>query len=61
MACSAATDGVITSGGGFSVYYPQPSYQSSVVQQYLNANITFPSSKQFNPSGRAYPGLFVSF
>jgi tripeptidyl-peptidase-1 len=43
-------------GGGFSNYFPQPSYQDPVVPNYLE---TLPSSfkGKFNRSGRAYPDV----
>ena len=45
------------SGGGFSIYSDMPSYQQSVVQQYLQQrSVPFPDKSLFNASKRAYPG-----
>jgi tripeptidyl-peptidase-1 len=54
----AALDGSFTSGGGFSNYFPRPSYQDSQVSAYLSANSNFGQyADQFNASGRAYPDI----
>jgi tripeptidyl-peptidase-1 len=47
--------GVITSGGGFSTYYPQPDWQKSAVDAYFEATST--PSPGFNPNGRAIPDI----
>ena len=36
VACTYATGGLISSGGGFSNWYPQPQYQTQAVDQYLS-------------------------
>lgn len=61
---TAATDAprksVITSGGGFSTVYPQPSYQRAAVQGYLSrmaGTSTLPPTSTFNSSNRAYPDV----
>jgi tripeptidyl-peptidase-1 len=46
-----------TSGGGFSNYAAQPSYQSTVVANYLKTESKLPPSTYFNASGRAYPDI----
>eukprot|EP01099_Mayorella_cantabrigiensis_P004343 TRINITY_DN325_c0_g1_i3.p1 TRINITY_DN325_c0_g1~~TRINITY_DN325_c0_g1_i3.p1 ORF type:complete len:577 (+),score=119.98 TRINITY_DN325_c0_g1_i3:87-1817(+) len=61
-ACQYDKGSVITSGGGFSIYFDRPTYQSTVVNQYLaNPNATstpwFPKSNNFNSFGRAYPDV----
>jgi tripeptidyl-peptidase-1 len=45
-------------GGGFSNYFPRPSYQDSVIPDFLN---TVPASFTgvFNRSGRGYPDVAV--
>ena len=43
-------------GGGFSNVFPMPDYQKQVVEAYLKSG-NAPSTKQFNPSGRAYPDV----
>ena len=49
--------GVITTGGGFSAYYPLPSYQSAAVKAYLASPQGKAAAPGFNPAGRAYPDL----
>jgi tripeptidyl-peptidase-1 len=47
-----------TSGGGFSYYFPRPSYQDAAVSQYLTNNNNFPAYAGFyNGTGRAYPDI----
>eukprot|EP01112_Ceratiomyxa_fruticulosa_P012404 TRINITY_DN3431_c0_g1_i5.p1 TRINITY_DN3431_c0_g1~~TRINITY_DN3431_c0_g1_i5.p1 ORF type:complete len:570 (+),score=138.61 TRINITY_DN3431_c0_g1_i5:94-1803(+) len=48
---------LITSGGGFSNYFPMPSWQSKYVQNYLSSGVTLPPSSMFNASNRAYPDV----
>ena len=47
-------------GGGFSTYYPTPSYQKDIVSEYFNglAADTTPTSG-YNPHGRAYPDVSI--
>eukprot|EP01065_Artemidia_motanka_P023375 TRINITY_DN2793_c0_g1_i1.p1 TRINITY_DN2793_c0_g1~~TRINITY_DN2793_c0_g1_i1.p1 ORF type:complete len:401 (+),score=116.11 TRINITY_DN2793_c0_g1_i1:382-1584(+) len=52
---SAAIRGSQFSTGGFSGVWPQPSYQASVVSEYLKTP-SLPKSL-FNSSGRAYPDV----
>jgi tripeptidyl-peptidase-1 len=59
IGCSSNTNGLITSGGGFSNLYGMHSYQKSAVATYFD---TVASSGQvpaagFNTTGRAYPDL----
>ena len=49
--------GVITTGGGFSGFYPQPTYQSSAVAAYLSSAAGTAAAAGFNRQGRAYPDL----
>jgi len=45
-------------GGGFSVFSPQPSYQTAAVQAYLNSGVTLPSrSVGWNPNNRGFPDI----
>jgi tripeptidyl-peptidase-1 len=47
-----------TSGGGFSNYFPRPSYQDAAVSQYLARNRNFRAYlPAFNLHGRAYPDI----
>jgi len=48
--------GIITSGGGFSTYFAQPSYQKAAVAKYFSRLKTQPRSG-YNPNGRAYPDV----
>lgn len=57
IACSSATGGGITSGGGFSDTFGMPSYQTSAVQSYVSNGPNVPPTSQFNTSGRAYPDV----
>eukprot|EP01034_Spumella_vulgaris_P029131 gene29131-36124_t len=56
VACEAQLGGVITTGGGFSTYYPQPSWQTQAVANYFG-NLTSQPVKGFNVKGRAYPDV----
>jgi len=46
-----------TSGGGFSTYVAQPSYQKDAVSAYLNSGVKLPPASYYNASGRAYPDV----
>ena len=59
IACQSQEGGVITTGGGFSTYYPTPSWQTDAVNAYFN---NIPASDQqpsagFNRNGRGYPDV----
>jgi len=45
------------SGGGFSNYAPQPSYQTAAVKAYLNSGVALPPSTYYNASNRGYPDV----
>eukprot|EP01126_Amoeba_proteus_P011930 TRINITY_DN14882_c0_g1_i1.p1 TRINITY_DN14882_c0_g1~~TRINITY_DN14882_c0_g1_i1.p1 ORF type:complete len:493 (+),score=75.74 TRINITY_DN14882_c0_g1_i1:82-1560(+) len=47
----------ITSGGGFSKWYTQASYQTPFVKQYLSTAPDLPPSSTFNTTNRAYPDV----
>jgi len=57
IVCSSGTGGLITSGGGFSTVFAQPSYQSAVVNQYLDSSVQLPPSSMYNGAGRGYPDV----
>jgi len=60
IACTSALGGGITTGGGFSTVFAQPSWQSSVVNSYVSAQQsqgTLPPTSMFNVAGRAYPDV----
>jgi hypothetical protein len=42
IACSSATGGLITTGGGFSTYVKRPDWQDAAVHAYLNGPTTCP-------------------
>jgi tripeptidyl-peptidase-1 len=48
----------ITSGGGFSGYYPAPSFQTSAISNYF-ATATIPVSG-YNIAGRGYPDISLA-
>jgi tripeptidyl-peptidase-1 len=54
IVCSSSTGGLITSGGGFSTVFNQPSYQSSAVSAFL-AQTQAPSG--YNAQGRGFPDV----
>ena len=56
VTCSYGTGARITSGGGFSNYITQPSWQSSRVSTYLTSGTLLPSVP-YKQSGRAYPDV----
>jgi len=58
-ACMSNTGGVITTGGGFSYFFKRPSYQDSVVANYLKNGPGLPPTNLFNSTGRGYPDVAV--
>ncbi|KAF8155015.1 family S53 protease-like protein [Mycena galopus ATCC 62051] len=46
-------------GGGFSNYFPTPSWQSSAVSTFLNTGIPAGFNGTFNATGRGYPDVAV--
>jgi len=57
VACQSNLGSQITTGGGFSTAFPQPSYQSVAVKGYLTTAPNLPPISNFNATGRAYPDL----
>ncbi|EGG16022.1 hypothetical protein DFA_09694 [Cavenderia fasciculata] len=60
---SVARNSIITSGGGFSNYQAQPSYQAKAVKKYLTKNCPFkslPPKYSYNASNRAYPDITLT-
>jgi tripeptidyl-peptidase-1 len=56
--CSSSTGGGVTSGGGFSDYYPMPHYQKAAYQAYFaNPAAKLPPSNMYNGGGRGYPDV----
>lgn len=58
IAESSSTGGLITTGGGFSTVWNQPTWQQTAVQKYLNS-AQLPSAGSFNNTGRGYPDVAV--
>jgi tripeptidyl-peptidase-1 len=56
IVCSSITGGGITSGGGFSDVFAQPSYQTSQVAAYF-ANVATAPVSGYNQSGRGIPDV----
>src|SRR5690606_18857936 len=57
IACSSDTGGIITTGGGFSTYFPRPAYQENALNYYFNNHRTKSYTDGYNPDGRAYPDI----
>ena len=59
VTCQSDLGGTITSGGGFSTYYPQPSWQSSAVNAYFSKvmNTARAPVPGFSSAGRGYPDV----
>eukprot|EP00013_Stygamoeba_regulata_P020118 CAMPEP_0177647164 /NCGR_PEP_ID=MMETSP0447-20121125/10156_1 /TAXON_ID=0 /ORGANISM="Stygamoeba regulata, Strain BSH-02190019" /LENGTH=580 /DNA_ID=CAMNT_0019149735 /DNA_START=8 /DNA_END=1750 /DNA_ORIENTATION=+ len=57
VACQSDKGGLITTGGGFSTVFDQPSYQADAVKNYLATASHLPPASQFKSSGRAYPDV----
>lgn len=56
ISSSSAEVGVDFSSGGFSYFFRQPTYQTSVVKKFLSQP-NLPPTRFFNVSGRAFPDL----
>jgi tripeptidyl-peptidase-1 len=54
-----AVNSDFTSGGGFSNYEKQPSWQKEAVSQYLSSGAIRPPSALFKAQNRAYPDVSV--
>jgi hypothetical protein len=58
VSCQSQLGGVITSGGGFSRYYAQPSFQTSdVISYFSTVNGSGNSPQMGYGSGRGYPDI----
>jgi tripeptidyl-peptidase-1 len=61
VACQGNMGGIITTGGGFSNYYSQPSYQQANVAQYFTETSPYSNplvpNQSFNRSNRGYPDI----
>jgi tripeptidyl-peptidase-1 len=59
IVCSAQTDGLITSGGGFSTKFRAPSYQKTAISKYFETVTTQPASG-YATGGRGYPDVAMA-
>lgn len=58
VVCSSSTNGVITSGGGFSTKVAQPSWQTKAVNYYFStATGSNAPASGYNAAGRGYPDI----
>jgi len=57
VVCQGNTGGVITSGGGFSDFYPRPWFQDSAVMSYLNSSASTNVASGFSGGGRGFPDI----
>ena len=46
-----------STGGGFSWYFPAPSYQSADTKKYISNNLDNSYNGYYNPSGRGFPDV----
>jgi len=54
---STVPEALITTGGGFSNVFPQPSYQSSAVAAWKASGALQPPASYWNAQGRGYPDV----
>jgi len=57
VACTSFTNGLITTGGGFSTYVTRPTWQEKTVNDYLTGGPNVPPRSMFSSLGRAYPDI----
>jgi len=57
VVCQSNAGSIITSGGGFSVHFTQPSYQTVAVNTYLSTGPNIPPKNMFSAGGRGYPDV----
>ena len=54
---SIVPEALITSGGGFSNVFAQPSYQTAAVNSWMNSGALQPPTSEWNQAGRGYPDV----
>jgi len=59
-ACQSDTGGIITTGGGFSTVFAQPSYQSTEVAKFQSNSTACPPKTMFASNGRGYPDVSMA-
>lgn len=47
----------LISGGGFSTYFPRPSYQDAAVAKFFATNKSLPNPQYYNKNGAGYPDI----
>jgi tripeptidyl-peptidase-1 len=58
IACQSQEGGVITTGGGFSTYFPAPSWQQDAVEGYFTSlHPEHTPRPGYNPLGRGFPDV----
>jgi len=57
VVASILTGAIITTGGGFSSFQPQPAYQASAVQAWLQKAVNLPPKSAFDTKYRGYPDI----
>ena len=57
VACASTGGGVITTGGGFSTYYPTPDWQTEALEGYFARTAGTPPASGYNPNGRGFPDV----
>jgi subtilase family serine protease len=57
IVCSIQTGAIITTGGGFSTFQAQPSYQAAAVAAWVQAGDNLPPSFAYNAKMRGYPDI----
>jgi tripeptidyl-peptidase-1 len=60
VACQSDNGGIITTGGGFSTTFSQPSYQSQEVNKFLSNSTACPPKTMFASGGRGYPDVSMA-
>ena len=60
VACQSDNGGIITTGGGFSTTFSQPSYQTTEVNKFLANSTACPPKNLFVSTGRAYPDVAMA-
>jgi hypothetical protein len=60
IACTSGTDGVITTGGGFSADFAAPAYQTAAIDGYFAGLGTKTPVGGYNAGGRGYPDVAMA-
>ena len=60
IACTSTAGGLITTGGGFSSHYTQPSYQKDAVNAYFKSSEGRQAASGYAVNNRGYPDIAVA-